>query len=139
MAKAKPKTEGRTGTARKISPLRGMTVPAWIAAKAKGWQARTIKALIDAASKAAPAATWTIKWAQPVLESNGPVAFIKPAIAHVTFGFWRGAELDDDALEGGDRMKHWKLEADAVDVARVTRLVKAAVKLNATKGDPTKR
>ena len=60
----------------------------------------------------------------------------------MTFGFWRGAELDDgDAvLEGGDRMKHLKITgADGVDEARITAFVQAAVQLNRTKGDPTKR
>jgi hypothetical protein len=98
--------------------------------------------LLAIAKRAAPGATVSIKWGQPVFEQNGPFAFIKPAKAHVTFGFWRGAELSDamGVLEGGDRMKHMKITSpDALDEPRLTVLVREAVKLNQTKGDPSRR
>lgn len=131
------------GGVAKVSPVRGMPVADWVKAKVSGWQAKTVAQLLDLARKAAPDATLSIKWGQPVFEQNGPLAFIKPAKAHVTFGFWRGAELadPDGLLEGdGDRMKHLKLpSADHPHAARLTAWIKQAVLLNRKAGDPTKR
>jgi hypothetical protein len=126
----------------KVSPARGMSVDAWVKAKAKGWQGELVHKLVAVAKSAAPGGEITIKWNQPVLVHNGPVAFIKPAKAHVTFGFWRGAMLSDPkgALEGGDRMKHLKLpSAKALDETQLKKWVKEAVALNAKLGDPSKR
>ena len=85
------------------------TVAAYVAAlPAKQREVATaVRRLVKAA---APDATESIQWAQPVLD-DGPFAYMKKASAHLTFGFWRGGELD-----GG-----------------------RAVKLNREKGDPTKR
>ena len=92
---------------------------------------------------AAPKATESIKWAQPVYEDNGPFAFMKKASAHVTFGFWRGVELDGGRgiLESsGSVMAHMKIRDVAdIDERVVTRLVREAARLNRVKGDPTKR
>jgi hypothetical protein len=107
------------------------------------WQ----QALLDRANEiileAYPAATSSIKWAQPVWETaEGPMAFFKGSAKHVTLGFWRGAELldPDGVLEGeGDRMKHLKFKSEeAFDAERVRGFVLQAVALNARKGDPTK-
>jgi hypothetical protein len=123
-----------------VSPLRGMPVGEWIKAKADASQAQVIRRLIDIGKQAAPDATLSIKWGQPVFEQSGPMVFIKVAKAHVTLGFWRGAELDDGTLEGGDVMKHLKIRAlSEIDEPRITRLMRKAVELNRTKGDPTKR
>jgi hypothetical protein len=126
----------------KVSPLRGMPVGEWVEKKSSGWHRTVIQRLLKIVKRAAPDATVSIKWGQPVVEHNGPMAFIKPAKAHVTFGFWRGAELADakGVLEGGDRMKHVKItSADALDESAISTFVREAAKLNATKGDPTKR
>lgn len=113
---------------------------AWTAAKADGWRAAAVRHLVQLGKQAAPDATLSIKWGQPVFEDHGPVAFIKVAKAHVTFGFWRGAQLDDDALEGGAQMRHIKIASvDEIDDVRVTQLVRKAVDLNRLHGDPTKR
>ena len=92
---------------------------------------------------AAPDATESVKWGQPVFTDHGPFAYMKKANAHLTFGFWRGAELDGGRgiLEGsGTRMAHMKIaDVDAIDQKKLTALIKAAVKLNREKGDPTKR
>ena len=127
----------------KVSPSKGMTVDAWVKAKTKGWQGEMVNKLLKVARSAAPGAEIAIKWNQPVLVHNGPVAYIKPASAHVTFGFWRGGELDDPEgmLEGsGDRMKHIKLRGphDARHPA-VRGFVRHAASLNRAKGDPTRR
>jgi hypothetical protein len=125
----------------KVSPARGMSVDAWVKTKAKG-QAELVRRLVALAQAAAPNAELAIKWNQPVLVHKGPVAYIKPATAHVTFGFWRGAELDDPkgVLEGGEIMKHWKISGpDALDEALLKRFVREAVALNEKKGDPSRR
>ena len=66
-----------------------------------------------------------------------------PRSAHVTFGFWRGVELDAGRgiLESsGSVMAHMKIRSeDEIDDRVVARLVKDAVRLNREKGDPTKR
>jgi len=125
-----------------VSPIRGMAVEDWVKKKAQGWQATVVGQLISIARKAAPGATTSIKWAQPVFEQGGPFAFIKVAKAHVTFGFWRGAELKDPKgiLEGGAVMRHLKITApEAVDEKSIADLVRQAVALNRAKGDPTAR
>ena len=69
----------------------------------------SLRRIVDAA---VPNASSTIKWAQPVWESDGPFAYIKAFERSVNIGFWRGAELDDPGgvLEGeGERMKHFTL------------------------------
>jgi hypothetical protein len=92
---------------------------------------------------AAPAATESIKWGQPVYEHHGPFAYMTAFTTSVNFGFWRGAELPDpnDALTGGGgRMRHIKLFGPAdVNPKVLTELVRAAAKLNEQRGDPTKR
>jgi hypothetical protein len=77
---------------------------------------------------------------QPVFEHNGPVAYIKVAKAHVTFGFWRGAELGESALERAGVMRYLKVAAMAdIAEARLAGLVRKAVELNCTEGDSTQR
>jgi hypothetical protein len=92
--------------------------------------------------EAAPEAKESIKWVQPVYEQNGPFCYIKAFKNHVNFGFWRGVDLPDEAgiLEGsGEKMRHVRvtgLEDLREDVFQD--LVRAAVALNHSKGDPTK-
>ena len=127
----------------RVSPLKGVAVDEYVAKKLTPGQAEIVNALRQLIRAAAPAATESLKWGQPVYEENGPFAYIKPGKNHVTFGFWRGAELADPKgrLEGdGDRMKHVKL-ASLADIRRseLQKFVKEALKLNREKGDPTKR
>jgi hypothetical protein len=107
------------------------------------WRTDAVMELDALVRKAAPKASATIKWAQPVYELGGPIAFIKAAKSHVTIGFWRGAELKDPKglLEGsGNKMAHVKIkEATGVPKAQVAAWVKEAATLNLTKGDPSKR
>lgn len=92
---------------------------------------------------AAPSATESIKWGQPVYEDNGPFCYFKANSGHITFGFWRGTELDDpdDRLQGdGDRMKHVALRSiDDVDDEAIGRWVRQAVDLNWRYGSPTRK
>jgi len=80
--------------------------------------ARAARAAIDAGL---PAAESAIKWAHPTWSlGKRPVCYLKAASAHVTFGFWRGASIDDPSgrLEStGSVMAHVKLRTLA-DVDR---------------------
>jgi hypothetical protein len=126
----------------KVSPLRGMSLDEYIGKKLAGWQADATRRLVQLVRRAAPSAQAAIKWGQPIFEENGPFAFIKPAKAHLSFGFWRGAQLTDPtgALECGDRMGHVKLRSpEAIDERWLEALVREAVALNKKLGSPTKR
>lgn len=120
----------------------GLTVDDYIASQG-AWHAEALTALRALVARVAPAATWSIKWGQPVFESGGPLGFIRAAAAHVTIGFWRGADFADPAglLEGeGERMKHYKLKKGAaIPTAALEGFVREALALNAAKGDPTRR
>jgi hypothetical protein len=93
--------------------------------------------------EAAPEARESIKWGQPVYESDGPFAALKAFPRWVTLTFWRGAAMAerDGLLAGdGDRMRHARFASvDEVRVAPVGDLVREAVSLNRELGDPTKR
>lgn len=118
------------------------TVEGYVA-EVGGWQADVIRDLGRLVDEAAPGASSSIKWGQPVWESNGPFAYVKAFPASVNFGFWRGAQLSDpeSLLQGdGDRMKHIKIRSGddlRPDVYRA--FVRQAVELNAKLGNPTKR
>ena len=106
------------------------------------WRGEVVSAIDALVRNVAPEATASIKWAQPVYEQGGPIAYVKAFGSSVNFGFWRGTELTDPdgRLEGtGDRMRHVKLTSpDDVDPQRFSAWVKEAVALNSEKGDPTK-
>ena len=112
------------------------------AASREAWQAEAIGVLRQIVREAAPKASESFKWAQPVYEHNGPFAYIKAFGKGINFGFWRGVDLPDPQglLEGdGDRMRHVKLtSAKDIQKGAFKDFVKAAVKLNEAKGDPTK-
>jgi hypothetical protein len=92
--------------------------------------------------QAAPQAKESIKWAQPVYESNGPFAYIKVFKNDVNFGFWRGVDIKDPKglLQGsGSKMRHVKLTSlDDVDESTFADFVRQAIELNRAKGDPTR-
>jgi hypothetical protein len=138
-AKASPKP---ARVVPKVSVLRGTNVDDW-AKKLTGWQADALKIIRALVSRHAPDATLVMKWGQPVWEQNGPFAWLRPAAKHVSFGFWRGAEMNDPEghLEGdGDRMRHLKVTSpDDLKTLPIEGFVKQAVALNGSKGDPTKR
>lgn len=106
------------------------------------WQAEVVSGVRKIILEAAPGASESIKWAQPVYESNGPFAYIKAFKNNVNFGFWRGIEITDPdgILQGtGDKMRHVKLSAlDDIEEVKFRGFVQEAIKLNKDKGDPTK-
>jgi hypothetical protein len=121
---------------------RGVTVDAYVAGLGD-WRGEIVSALRKLIREAAPDATESIKWGQPVYELNGPFAHMKAFKSHVNFGFWRGAEMEDPKgfLTGtGDRMRHVELRSLAdIDAPILQSMVRTAVALNHAKGDPTQR
>ena len=117
------------------------TVESYIA-QLEGWQAEIVSEVRQIILEAAPEADESIKWAQPVYEINGPFAYIKAFKNSVNFGFWRGVDINDPQglLQGsGEKMRHFKLTSlDEINPPVFTEFVQQAVKLNLTKGDPTK-
>jgi hypothetical protein len=107
------------------------------------WRGEAIREIDALIRKAAPKARGSIKWAQPIYEQSGPFAWMKAAKGHVSLGFWRGAELSDpqDLLDGtGTRMRHVKILSPAdIKRSQFSAWVKEAVRLNETRGDPSKR
>ena len=73
-------------------------------------------------------------WGIPTFEWNGPVAYVMIGKKHVTFGFPRGASLQDSAklLEGtGKNLRHVKLrEVAQVHDANLKQLILGAKTLN---------
>lgn len=131
-----------TGRLSRAGAVRPKTVEAYVAAMGAELAAagERLRRLV---LSAAPSATESIKWGQPVYEDAGPFCYFKAAADHITFGFWRGAELDDPdhRLEGeGDRMRHIKIRSsdDLVDDV-VADWVRQAVLLNRRLGNPTRQ
>jgi hypothetical protein len=118
------------------------TIDEYIDGLGGDWRAATVTELRRVVDDAAPDARATIKWAQPVWESNGPFAYVKAFGRSVNIGFWRGVQLDDPAaiLEGdGDRMKHVTLrEGDEVQADELAAFVRQAVELNRELGSPAR-
>jgi hypothetical protein len=105
------------------------------------WQRAIAATLREAIREPAAELVESIEWAHPVYEANGPVGYFKGYKNHLTFGSWRGAALLelDERLEGsGEVMAHMKFrEGDQIRSQPLTELVKKAVQLNATLGNPT--
>ena len=117
------------------------TVDAYIA-QLESLQGEIISEVRKIILEAAPEAEEAIKWAQPVYSLNGPFAYIKAFKRAVNFGFWRGVDIDDPSglLQGsGEKMRHVKLtDLNDIDEHAFTDFIQQAIKLNLTKGDPTR-
>ncbi len=107
-----------------------------------GWMKKLAKQIVRDMAELAPDATSAIKWSQPVWEDHGPFAYLRAFATHLNFGFWRGAELSDPdgVLTGkGAKMRHISLQGpDDYDPDQVAVLVREAIALNRSGGDPTK-
>jgi len=108
-----------------------------------GWQREFVAALREAVKEAAPELEERIKWTHLVYFSNGPVLLIRAEDERVLFGFWRGKRLlhIEPRMTGGGKYELRTLElrrGTPLDRATVLELVRAAVALNETVGDPTK-
>jgi hypothetical protein len=105
-----------------------------------GWQRGCVENL-RAEVRSACKADETIKWGHLVYASNGPVLLIRAEAKRVLLGFWRGLHLREiePRLKPGGKYEMATLELDEnarIDPVTVRRLVKKAVALNRTLGDP---
>jgi len=108
-----------------------------------GWLREFVAALRQAVKEAAPELDERIKWTHLVYFCNGPVLLIRAEEKRVLFGFWRGKRLlhIEPRMTGGGKYELRTLElrqGTPLDRATVLELVRAAVALNETEGDPTK-
>jgi hypothetical protein len=106
-----------------------------------GWQRDTVEAL-RASVLAVATLDEVIKWGHLVYFSNGPVLLIRAEEHRVLFGFWRGSRLCaiDSRLRPGGKYEMATIELrehQEVEVGMARRLVKQAVRLNKTLGNPT--
>jgi hypothetical protein len=106
-----------------------------------GWQKRYAEALRSTVVSTAPMRE-VIKWGHLVYFSNGPVLLIRAEERRVLFGFWRGQRLQDiePRLKSGGRYEMATMELveeTRLERLRVVELVRKAVALNASHGDPT--
>ena len=110
-------------------------------ASLSGWQKRQVEALRSTVVSAASLQE-SIKWGHLVYFSNGPVFLIRAEESRVLFGFWRGKRLRgiEPRLKPGGKYEMATLELveqTPLERSTVVELVKAAVALNASHGDPT--
>lgn len=108
-----------------------------------GWQRRTVEALREAVTSAT-GLDEVIKWGNLVYLANGPVLVIRAEEQRVLFGFWRGKRLRaiDERLKPGGKYEMATIALkDGDEVSRTTarHLVKEAIALNKTLGDPTRQ
>ena len=106
-----------------------------------GWRRELVEPLRAAVRAAAPLDE-AIKWGHLVYFSNGPVLLIRAEEERVLFGFWRGRRLREiePRLRPGGKYEMATLELRegmAIDARTARRLVREAVSLNQTIGDPT--
>ena len=115
--------------------------PAAYIASLSGWQKRYAEALRATVVDTAPLQE-VIKWGHLVYFSNGPVLLIRAEERRVLFGFWRGQRLQgiEPRLKSGGKYEMATLELvekTPLERSTVVELVKKAVALNASRGDPT--
>jgi hypothetical protein len=107
-----------------------------------GWQRQYVEALRSATVRAAPLQE-VVKWGHLVYFSSGPVLLIRSEQRRVLFGFWRGRSLRsiEPRLKPGGKYEMATLvliEQTPLERSTVVELVREAVALNASRGDPTK-
>jgi hypothetical protein len=149
--KTKASSAAATGAAKTKAPARRAGSRAKSAPKTvddyvsslEGWRAEAVGALRQLVRETAPDAEEAIKWARPVYSHNGPLCYIRAFKGHVNLGFWRGTELQ--AAEGlltgeGQKMAHISFSSrEEINPEEITPLLKQALELNQTLGDPTKK
>lgn len=108
-----------------------------------GWQRACVEDL-RASVRASKDLEEVIKWGNLVYLSNGPVIVIRAEDERVLFGFWRGQRLRsiDTRLKPGGKYEMATIvlhEGERVSATVARKLVREAIALNATLGDPTGR
>ena len=107
-----------------------------------GWHRPVVENLRRAASTPRGVEE-VVKWGNLVYLSNGPILMIRAEAQRVLFGFWRGQRLRDlePRLKRGGKYEMATLElkeGDTISQAAARRLVKEAITLNESLGDPTR-
>ena len=107
-----------------------------------GWRRHRVEAL-RAAVRTVGGTDEVIKWGHLVYLSNGPVLLIRAEAARVLLGFWRGQRLRglEPRLKPGGKYEMATVdlrESDDIHPAVVAELTRAAIRLNAEHGNPTK-
>jgi hypothetical protein len=110
---------------------KGKTVQAIMESFGPEWRgvAETLRALIK---NTLPNAVETVKWGNiTYLHDDKNLAWIIAFKDHLDFGFFRGAQLKSERLEGtGKGLRHIKVRAkEDVDEKEFARLIKDAAKL----------
>ena len=108
-----------------------------------GWQREPVDTLRAVAAKVGEADE-TIKWGHLVYMANFPAFLIRAEEQRVLFGFWRGKRLLDIEPRmtgtGKYEMKTLELREDtALDPAVAEMLIREAINLNRTVGNPAGR
>ena len=108
-----------------------------------GWQRQRVDVLRNIAQRVG-GADETIKWGHLVYMADGPAFLIRAEDNRVLFGFWRGKRLLDIEPRmtgtGKYEMKTLDLREDTpIDPAVAEQLIREAIKLNRTVGNPTVR
>lgn len=108
-----------------------------------GWQRKRVELLRSIAARFSDAEE-TVKWGHLVYVANGPAFLIRAEDCRVLFGFWRGKRLleIEPAMKGSGKyeMRTLELNEDTpVDQLVAEQLIREAIRLNRTLGDPTAR
>lgn len=111
-------------------------------AEMSGWQ-RPLVEHLRAAVLSVGGLDEVIKWGHLVYLSGGPALLIRAEGKRVLLGYWRGQSLRDiePRLKPGGQYEMASIsmaEGESVDADVVARLTRAAIALNAERGDPTK-
>jgi hypothetical protein len=106
-----------------------------------GWRRTLVESLRTTVRKTAPLEE-VIKWGHIVYLTNGPALLIRAEAERVLFGFWRGQRLAviEPRLRPGGKYEMATLELRrgmTITPTVVRRLVREAVALNRTLGNPT--
>jgi len=106
-----------------------------------GWRQAYARALRSTIVGTAPLRE-VIKWGHLVYSSNGPIALVRAEEERVLLGFWRGKRLlaIEPRLKPGGKYEMATLELveqTPLEQSTVIALVKEAVVLNESLGDPT--
>jgi hypothetical protein len=108
-----------------------------------GWQRDRVD-MLRAIARHVGGSDETVKWGHLVYMANGPAFLIRAEENRVLFGFWRGKRLLDiePRMKGGGKYEMRTLdlrEETSIDPVTAERLIREAINLNLTVGNPTAR
>ena len=107
-----------------------------------GWQRARVDFLRDIAHRVG-GSDEIVKWGHLVYMTDGPAFLIRAEDDRVLFGFWRGKRMMDiePRMQGGGKYELRTLhlfEDMTIDAATAEKLIRKAIALNASLGNPTK-